>query len=79
MRNTDFLAVGEAYKAIFWPIPGFKEGIFDSSGSSAEEALIFRVCCTPGEAVIVKRFGLLLRVASKPDESAVYGLWFIFF
>ena len=33
-----YLAADQACKAIFWPTPGIKERIFDSSGDSAEDA-----------------------------------------
>ena len=46
MGETEFLAVAEAYKAIFWPTPGFKDGTFDSSGFSTEGTLISALCST---------------------------------
>lgn len=39
--NWDFPAAGEMREVIFWPIPGVKEGVFDSSGFSAEAIFIF--------------------------------------
>ena len=35
--KAEFLAVGKAHKAIFWPTSGSKERTFDTSGFSAEE------------------------------------------
>ena len=41
IRETDFLAAGEAYKDVIWATPGFKERIFDRSGLSARGGLPF--------------------------------------
>ena len=40
LRNTEFLTVVKACKAILWPTPGFKERTFDSPGFSAEGTLM---------------------------------------
>ena len=36
IKKAEFPAVGESYKAIFWPTPDFKKRIFDGSGFLAE-------------------------------------------
>lgn len=38
-RKAEFLAAGQACKAVLWPTPALKEGTSDSSGSSAERTL----------------------------------------
>ena len=38
IRQTEFLAAGEAYKTVLWPIPGFKDKTFDDLSSLRKEA-----------------------------------------
>ena len=42
--KAEFLSIGEAYQDIFWPIPDWKEGTFNTFRASAAAAGLKKDC-----------------------------------